>query len=101
MSKRRLHPYSVVLISGAALAAVALVARGQDQPGSAAPGATPAPSSSASAQPALASQRKLFFAQLNPANGSGVSGTVRMVLENGGNLGVFLNASGLAPEIRH
>ncbi|OFZ56533.1 MAG: hypothetical protein A2428_15220 [Bdellovibrionales bacterium RIFOXYC1_FULL_54_43] len=111
--RKRLDFTIATLISAALLAAVGITALAQDdsggmpQPGaspsaSASPAASPAasPSAQPSPSPTLATQRQVFIAQLNGVNGSGASGTARIVVD-GETMGIQIEASGLAPGVMH
>lgn len=100
--KATLAALPIVLLSGAAAfqACTQSKAGTSDfQDGGQQPGSAASPSPLASATP-LTSNRQVYFSQLSPQNGSGVSGTAQIVVE-GNQIGVFLQASGLAPNRMH
>lgn len=72
--------------------------------GGAAPSPGPSASASASPSPGQATQREVYTATLNPANPSApygsATGQVTLVVD-GGQVGVFITASGLAPNVMH
>ena len=88
------------VLGAAALTAVGVVAAQdtQDSNDGQSPG-TVASTPTATASPEIA-QRQVYIAQLLPANGSGVTGTAKFVVDSG-NAGVSIDASGLSPSMRH
>ncbi|MFL5812223.1 MAG: hypothetical protein ACJ763_01490 [Bdellovibrionia bacterium] len=72
----------------------------------ASPGASPTASPTVSPSPASAggatgsTTRQVYSAVLNPANGSGATGTVTVVVDQG-RIGAMVQASNLAPDVVH
>lgn len=62
------------------------------------PGASPSPSPSQSLL--QTTTREVYLAQLNPAPRAAASGTAQIVID-GGQAGIFIQASGLAPNVLH
>ncbi|HAR43267.1 MAG TPA: hypothetical protein DCS07_11675 [Bdellovibrionales bacterium] len=89
-------------LGAAALAAVGVVAAQDDngnENGDDSPGTVATASPTATASP-VSAQRQVYIAQLSPTNGSGASGTARIVVD-GGNMGVSIEGAGLSPNMMH